>query len=134
MIAYLFISGLLFGLVGLYSLIDPNAALGPTVGLHIDTINSFSQERGTAGGVTTAIGIFLIASAHYRQLVLPALWTIVVVLGGLETGRLVSLVMDGRPGGIIWFYMSVEILGLLQGMYWLRQELSIKREIASALP
>jgi hypothetical protein len=132
MIGYLFISGLIFGLVGMYSLIDPNAALGPTVGLHIETVNSFSQERGTAGGVTAAIGIFLIASAHYRQLVLSALWMVVVVLGGLEAGRLTSLILDGRPGGIIWFYMAVEVLGLLQGLYWLRQELSIRREIATA--
>lgn len=132
MIGYLFISGLLFGLVGIYSLIDPNAALGPTVGLRIETINSFSQERGTAGGVTTAIGIFLIASAHYRQLVVPALWMAVVVLGGLEAGRLTSLIVDGRPGGIMWFYMAVEILGLLQGIYWLRQQLAVQQEIAGA--
>ena len=128
MIAYLFISGLLFGLVGMYSLIDPNAALGPTVGLHIDTINSFSQERGTAGGVTTAIGVFLIASAHYRKLVLPALWMVVTVLGGLECGRLVSLIVDGRPGGIVWFYMAVEILGLVQGLFWLRAQTALATE------
>ena len=120
MTAYLFIAGLLFGLAGLYSLIDPNAALGPTVGLHIETVNSFSQERGTAGGVTLAIGVFLLAAAHFRQLALPALWMLVVVLSGLECGRLLSLVLDGRPGGLIWFYMGLETLGLLQGLFWLR--------------
>lgn len=128
MIGYLFISGLIFGLVGLYTLVDPNAALGPTLGLHIETVNSFSQERGTAGGVTTGIGIFLIASAHYRKLVLPALWMVVTVLGGLECGRLVSLVVDGRPDGIVWFYMAVEILGLAQGLFWLRVQTALAAE------
>jgi len=122
MTAYLFIAGLLFGVAGLYTLIDPNAALGPTLGLHIETVNSFSQERGTAGGVTLAIGVFLLAAAHFGRLRLPALWMLVTVLGGLECGRLLSLVLDGRPGGLIWFYTGLEWLGLLQGLFWLRLE------------
>ena len=123
MIGYLFVTGLIFALVGLYSLIDPNAALAP-LGLHFQTVDSFSQERGTAGGVTLAVGIFLIASAHYRKLVLPALWMVTMVLGGLEAGRLVSLVVDGVPGKIVWIYAALEVFGLLQGIFWLRRELA----------
>ncbi|MFI4978778.1 MAG: DUF4345 family protein [Nevskiales bacterium] len=123
MIGYLFVTGLIFALVGLYSLIDPNAALAP-LDLHFQTVNSFSQERGTAGGVTLAVGILLIASAHYRRLVLPALWMVTMVLGGLEAGRLVSLMVDGTPGKIVWIYAAFEVFGLLQGIFWLRRELA----------
>jgi len=124
MIGFLFVTGLIFALVGMYSLVDPNAALGVPLGLHIETVNSFSQERGTAGGVTLAVGILLIASAHYRKLVLPALWMVTMVLGGLEAGRLVSLIVDGVPGKTVWVYSAFEILGLVQGIFWLRRELS----------
>jgi len=123
MIGYLFVTGLIFALVGLYSLIDPNAALAP-LDLHFQTVNSFSQERGTAGGVTLAVGILMIASAHYRRLVLPALWMVTMVLGGLESGRLVSLFVDGVPGKVVWIYSAFEILGLVQGLFWLRRELA----------
>jgi hypothetical protein len=123
MIGYLFVTGLIFALVGLYSLIDPNAALAP-LDLHFQTVNSFSQERGTAGGVTLAAGILMIASAHYRRLVLPALWMVTMVLGGLEAGRLVSLFVDGVPGKVVWIYSAFEILGLVQGLFWLRRELA----------
>ncbi len=124
MIGYLFVTGLIFAAVGLYSLIDPVAALGPALGLHIETVNSFSQERGTAGGVTLAVGVFLIASAHYKRLVVPALWMVTMVLGGLECGRLLSLFMDGVPGKVVWIYAAFEILGLVQGLFWLRRELA----------
>ena len=88
MIGYLFVTGLIFAAVGMYSMVDPNAALG-VLDLHFEAVNSFSQERGTAGGVTLAAGMFMIASAHYPRLVLPALWMVTVVLGGLLALQLV---------------------------------------------
>jgi len=126
MIGYLFVTGLIFAAVGMYSMVDPNAALG-VLDLHFEAVNSFSQERGTACGVTLAAGMFMIASAHYPRLVLPALWMVTVVLGGLEAGRLVSLVVDGVPGKVVWFYSGFEIFGLVQGIFWLRRELAQTR-------
>lgn len=123
MIGYLFITGLIFGAAGLYCLLDPNAALA-VLGLHFQAVNSLSQERGTAGGVTLAIGLFLIAGTRYRGLLRPALWMVVVVLGGLECGRVVSLLIDGLPGTVVWVYIGLEVLGLVQGVYWLRQDLA----------
>jgi hypothetical protein len=128
-IGYLFISGLLYALAGMYSLVAPNEALG-ILGIHIDGINGLSQERGTAGGVTLAIGVLLIASAHYRKLVIPALWATTVVLCGLEFGRLISIVVDGMPRNPIWIYMGLEVAGLLQGIYWLRMQTALDAESA----
>ena len=124
MIGYLFVTGLIFALVGLYALLDPNGALGVPLGLHIETVSSFSQERGSAGGVVLVAGLFMMASARYRKLTLPALWLVTLVLGGLEFGRLVSLVVDGVPGKVVWVYSAFEILGLVQGIFWLRRELT----------
>lgn len=124
MAGYLFVTGLIFALVGIYTLVDPVAALTVTLGLHLDGVNSYSQMRGTGGGVTAAIGAFLIYSASQPRLRLSALWAVCVVLGGLELGRIVSLALDGLPGKLIWIYMAVEVFGLLQGLFWLRRELA----------
>lgn len=124
MTGYLFVTGLIFALVGLYSLLDPSAALGVPLGLHIETASSFSQERGTAGGVTLAAGLLLMAGAFRPRLRLPALWLVTVVLGGLEAGRLLSLLLDGVPGKVVWVYAAFETLGLVQGVFWLRRELA----------
>ena len=128
---YLFVTGLIFALVGLYCLLDPNAALGVPLGLHIETVNSFSQERGTAGGVTLAAGLFMMAGARYGRLTLPALWLVTVVLGGLESGRLISLLIDGLPGKVVWVYAAFETLGLVQGIFWLRRELAQGQRLTS---
>jgi hypothetical protein len=124
MVGYLFVTGLIFALVGIYTMVDPVAALTATLGVHLDGVNSYNQMRGTAGGVTAAIGAFLIYSASQPRLRLAALWMASVVLGGLELGRIVSIVVDGAPGRLIWIYMGVEIFGLLQALFWLRRESS----------
>lgn len=122
MAGYLFVTGLIFALVGFYTLVDPVAALTATLGVHLEGINSYNQMRGTAGGVTAAIGAFLIYSASQPKLRLSALRMVCVVLGGLELGRIASIVIDGAPGKLIWIYMAVEVFGLLQGLFWLRRE------------
>lgn len=126
-IGYLFITGLLFAAVGLYCLIDPVAAMGLPLDIHVGGVNGFNQERGTHGGVTLAIGLLLIASARWqKRLVLPSLWTVVTLLGGLEIGRFYSMAVDGVPGGLVWFYIGFEMFGLLQGIFWLRRELGLE--------
>ena len=118
---YLFITGLIFAAVGLYALLDPVAALGQPLGLHIEAVNSFNQLRGSAGGVPLAVGIFLVISARKPALARPALWTVALLLGGLELGRLASIAIDGLPSRIIWIYMGAEIFGLVQAVFWLRR-------------
>jgi hypothetical protein len=119
-----FIAGLLFAASGMYCLLYPNAALS-ILGQHFEGANSLGQERGTAGGVSLTCGVFLIASVHYPRLTLPALWLVTLVLGGLEAGRLVSLVADGAPGTVVWIYIALEILGLVQGLFYLRRQLAV---------
>jgi len=50
---------------------------------------------------------------------LPALILCTTMLGGLCTGRLYSLAVDGKPTGIVWFSSAFEWLGLVQAAYWL---------------
>lgn len=128
MIPFLFVTGIVFLLMGMACIIDPVAALTPRLGIHLDGINALSQVRGSSGGVTAAMGVFMVYAATQPRLHAPALWLIVVVLGGLEAGRIVSLVSDGVPDISLWFSMAIEWLGLLQGVYFLRERLRIEAE------
>ena len=121
MTVYLMITGVIFCIIGLSSLLDPVAALSTTLGIQLQTVDAFSQLRGTAGGVTLAAGAFLVCSPMRPQLRQTALWLLIIVLGGLECGRLLSLCLDGLPGKRILFSASAEVFGLLQAIYWLRR-------------
>lgn len=128
MIPFLFVTGILFLLMGMACIIDPVAALTPRFGIHLDGINALSQVRGSSGCVTAAMGVFMVYAAMQPRLHAPALWLVVVVLGGLQAGRVVSLVSDGVPDISLWFSMAIEWLGLLQGVYFLRERLRIEAE------
>lgn len=121
--AYLLITGLIFAALGLYTLIDPQGAMDAGgLGLHLEATAGWSQMRGAGGGTTLAVGLLLIAAITRASLERPALWTVVVVLGGLEAGRVVSLFVDGVPPPNVAVGMLFENLGLWQAVYWLTQD------------
>ena len=76
MAGYLFVTGLIFALVGFYTLVDPVAALTATLGVHLEGVDSYNQMRGTASGVTAAIGAFLIYGALQPRLRPSTLWKV----------------------------------------------------------
>ncbi|PPE73540.1 hypothetical protein C3942_12105 [Solimonas fluminis] len=121
--AYLLVTGLIFALLGFYTLADPQGAMDAgQLGLTLDSAAAFSQMRGAGGGTTLAVGLLLLASMLRPALRRPALWTVVVVLGGLEAGRVVSLLVDAPPPPGVVASMVIENLGLWQALYWLQHE------------
>jgi hypothetical protein len=127
---YLLITGLIFAALGLYTLLDPQAAIYTQTGMHMETIAALSQIRGTSGGVTLVVGGFLIAASRRSALELAALWSVVLILSGLELGRLLSLIVDGVPPANVGVSALIENIGLWQGVYWLRRILRDQAEAA----
>ncbi|AXQ28652.1 DUF4345 domain-containing protein [Solimonas sp. K1W22B-7] len=120
---FLLITGLIFAALGVYTLADPQAAMDAgRLGLKLDSVAAYSQMRGAGGGTTLAVGLLLLASVTRASLERPALWAVVAVLGGLEAGRLVSLLVDGVPPPNVAVGMLFENLGLWQAVYWLQQD------------
>ncbi|MDR3417021.1 MAG: DUF4345 domain-containing protein [Nevskia sp.] len=115
---FLFFTGLICAGIGVYCLVDPAGAAG-RIAMHLDNINSLNQIRGS-GGVTLAMGAFMVMGARDPRLARPALLIFALVVGGLELGRIASFIADGQPGVVIWTYMAFEIFGLLQAVYYLR--------------
>lgn len=116
---YLLITGLVLGALGLYVLFDPQGATSAQAGVRLENVAALSYMRGTGGGVTLAVGVFLLAAFTRTTLERPALWTVVLILGGLEIGRLVSFLIDGSPPPSIAVAIFFENLGLWQAVYWL---------------
>lgn len=119
MYGYLFVNGLIFLIVGLRALLKPIDAVAVPYGLIAEEVDARNYLRSSAGGVAMAAGAVQIAGVVIPPLAIPALVMVVTVLGGLVSGRLISLALDGRPGLIVWVSGFFESLGLVLGAYWL---------------
>jgi hypothetical protein len=105
--AFLYFCGLLYLGFGLWVLLSPEGGLA-----YLETdlvhVNALSDLRGSHGGLNVAVGLFLIYSAgeaawHRYGLLLVGLLNL-----GYFGGRLVALVSDGMPEGIVPAVMALE--------------------------
>ncbi len=129
MLAFLFITGLIFTGVGVYALIDPVTALAAPVGLQLEGISAYNQLRASAGAVPLVAGLFMMSSVRKETRVVPALWLVTLILGGLILGRILSLLIDGMPGSTNFVMLGAESFGFVQALYWLRQETTALTDI-----
>ena len=61
-------------------------------------------------GLYLALVAFWIAGALRPKLRLPALWSLFIFMVGLAGGRILSLLIDGQPSGLLMFYLGLEII------------------------
>ena len=118
MLTFLLVTGIIFVIIGVRGLLWPAQAVAELFQLKVEGVDGYSHLRATGGGVTIAAGAVMMAANWVAALVGPALVLVLVMLGGLFCGRVYSLVADGKPSGIVWFSWSMEVLGLLQGVFW----------------
>lgn len=119
MYSYLFVNGIIFLMVGLRALLKPIEAVADPYGLVAQEVDAKNYLRSGAGGVAIAAGAVQIIGVLLPKFALAALVMVVTILGGLVFGRLVSLVLDGKPGLVPWVSGCFETLGLVLGAYWL---------------
>ena len=60
-------------------------------------------------GLYLALVGFWVAGAIKPELRYPALWSLFIFMIGLAFGRILSLVLDGWPSGLLMFYLLLEI-------------------------
>ncbi|WP_457798769.1 DUF4345 domain-containing protein [Methylocystis sp. S23] len=68
-------------------------------------------------GLYVALGLFWLYAAFHDAYRKAAVLTTVVFCAGLVSGRLISLLVDGRPAPLLILYVFVE-LGLVPIGYW----------------
>lgn len=124
MFFYLAITGILFLIVGIRSLLQPVEAIGMPYSLNTNNVDAKNYVRSAAGGVAIAAGGVIVAGAFIPALTLSAVVICVTILGGLVFGRVVSVLLDGNPGVVPWISGIFEFIGLVSGAYWLQFYLS----------
>tara|TARA_B100000949_G_scaffold1442_1_gene1218 strand:- start:107 stop:490 length:384 start_codon:yes stop_codon:yes gene_type:complete len=110
---FLGLIALMFLAFGLWSIIDP---IGMTSRLDVTVSgpNAAFEMRGIFGGVSLAASILTgagaLSPARFER---PALWFLMVYMGGYTLARLVSLIVGDNPTFNGWAFASFEILSFV---------------------
>ncbi len=121
------VSGLLFIMIGVASLLDPAGAIAPT-GIEIHTIAGHNEVRANYGGMILVLGLYFLAGALRPPLRSQTLLVLALFCTGLVLGRSVSLVVDGNPGLMMNSFLALEVLAAALAMGCWRQSLQRARK------
>jgi hypothetical protein len=105
--AFLYICGVLYFGYGLWVLLSPTTSLA-YLGVDLAAVNAMSDLHGSHGGLNVAVGLFLLWSAGTPDWFRYGLWLVFLMNIGYLGGRLVALVSDGMPTGIVPLVMVME--------------------------
>ena len=86
----------------------PTITVPMLYGVEIDSINVTHIFRAVMG-LYLAMIIFWVLGATKEPLRFAALCSVVVFMGGLAMGRLLSLILDGVPGVLLVTYLVLEV-------------------------
>ncbi|WP_068860057.1 DUF4345 domain-containing protein [Perlucidibaca aquatica] len=109
---FLLLCGLSFLLIGANTFYDPLAAMAP-VELNINTVSALNELRANYGGLQIGMGLFLLAGLCCKTYLRPALLAQALIVGGLVTGRLISVAIDGQPNAFIQGLIVLESITTL---------------------
>jgi hypothetical protein len=106
--AFLYACGVLYLGYGLWVLLSPTTGLA-YLGVDLTVVNAMSDLRGSHGGLNVALGLFLLWAAGTHDWFRHGLWLVFLMNVGFFGGRLVALLEDGMPTGIVPFVMLLEV-------------------------
>lgn len=105
--AFLYLCGVLYLGYGLWVLLSPSTSLA-YLGVDPAAVNAMSDLHGSHGGLNVAVGLFLLWSAGSQDWFRYGLWLVFLLNVGFLGGRLVALISDGMPTGIVPAVMLME--------------------------
>ena len=110
-IVVLSISGLmLFTLAGLLRLINPIGNYWKNSGIKIENeVNILSEVRGMSALMLLG-GIVIMLGAIVPELTLTSFIVAILLFGGYAIGRLLSIVIDGKPNKMIMIGLVSEVI------------------------
>ena len=105
--AFLYLCGVLYLGYGLWVLLSPSTSLA-YLGVDPSMVNAMSDLHGSHGGLNVVVGLFLLWSAGNQDWFRYGLWLVFLMNLGYLGGRLVALISDGMPTGIVPAVMLME--------------------------
>lgn len=72
-------------------------------------------------GLYLFLAAFWVGGAFNGKITRPALWSLVIFMLGLASGRLLSIVIDGVPSAMLVLYLVLELIFGLLGLALLRK-------------
>lgn len=99
--------GLTFIAFGLWSLLYP-AQMTANLGVEIGGPNGTFEIRGVFGGVSLGAAALCLAGAMKDEMVRPALWFIIIYMGGYCFARFASVVLGDLPEATTWRFVAFE--------------------------
>lgn len=105
--AFLYVCGLLYLGYGLWVLLSPETSLA-YLGVDTSLVNAMSDLHGSHGGLNVAVGLFLLWAAGNTAWFREGLWLVFLLNVGFLGGRVVALLSDGMPTGIVPLVMLME--------------------------
>ena len=105
---------LIFCAVGLVPIalgygVNPSASLGALFGITVDSTNLTHIMRAVMG-LYLGMAVIWLLGAFKASLTGPALVSCAVFMLGLAAGRILSIVVDGRPHWLLMVFAALEVL------------------------
>ena len=100
--------------------VAPGASLSWLFDVPVEGTNATHIFRAIMG-LYLFLAAFWVAGAINAHLTRPALWSLVIFMLGLASGRLLSLVVDGIPSAMLILYLVLELIFGLLGLALLRK-------------
>jgi len=116
---YLALMALMFAAFGLYALLNP-LGMASGLGVEVGGPNGAYELRGIYGGVSLAAGLLCAAGAVRAALRQPALWFLVVYMGGYVFARAAALLLGPPPTPGFAAFIAFETLSLILSAIALR--------------
>ncbi len=116
---FLALMALMFAAFGLYSLLNP-VQMASGLGVEVGGPNGAYELRGIYGGVSLAAGLLCGAGAARHGLRIPALWFLVVYMGGYVFARAAALALGPPPTASYVAFIGFEVVSLMLALVALR--------------
>ena len=98
----------------------PSISVSYLLGFAVEGTNETHVFRAIMGLYLANVA-FWVAGAAIPSFTLPALWSLLLFMGGLAAGRVVSLIIDGMPSFVLIFYLLAEIAFALLALMAIRK-------------
>ncbi|WP_282045828.1 DUF4345 domain-containing protein [Roseibium album] len=87
----------------------PSASVTYLLGFPVESVNQTHVFRAIMG-LYLANALFWLIASTKPALQRSALWVLFLFMAGLAAGRLLSILFDGLPGGVLVFYLVAELV------------------------